>query len=100
MQLFRRLLGYEDSAPDTEASLAAPAHVWCVTVQGETLHAGCADGSVQSWTLRDQTRPLGVTRAHEGTVYALRAWPLVLVSAGADGCVRLCIGTPGGRRVL
>ena len=89
MQFLRRVIGLEDNAAEIEGKLEAPVHVWCVVVQGDTLHAGCADGTVYSWTLGGAiTRPLG-TRAHEGTVYALCAWPLALVSAGADGFVRL-----------
>ena len=91
MQFLRRVIGLEENAAEVEGKLEAPAHVWCVVVQGDMLHAGCADGTLYSWTLGGAiTRPLGTTtRAHEGTVYALCAWPLTLVSAGADGCVRL-----------
>ena len=91
MQFLRRVIGLEENAAEVEGKLEAPAHVWCVAVQGDTLHAGCADGTLYSWTLGGAiSRPLGMTtHAHEGTVYALCAWPLTLVSAGADGCVRL-----------
>ena len=91
MQFLRRAIGLEENAAEVEGKLEAPAHVWCVVVQGDKLHAGCADGTLHTWTLGGAiTRPLGTTtRAHEGTVYALCAWSLTLVSAGADGCVRL-----------
>lgn len=88
MQFLRRLLGSDDAAPDIEASLSTPTHVWCVALSDEVLHVGTADGAIHSWQMLSQTPyPLGTTRGHAGTVYALRSQPNLLISAGADGCI-------------
>ena len=91
MQFLRRLLGSDEAAPDIESSLATPSHVWCVALSGDAvLHVGCADGAIHSWRGTSQPPyPLGTTRGHTGTVYALRTQSSMLISAGADGCIRV-----------
>ena len=95
MQFLRRVIGLEDSAVAVEGKLMAPAHVWRVVVQGDTLHAACklcrwhpllleAGRCKHPLAGHDDAR----TRGHRLRTVRMAPHAGLRGSAGADGCVR------------
>lgn len=70
------------------AFTGAKANIGCVALSGDTVAAGCADGTVLTWDR--QAKPKGDLLAHPGGTAAAVFHPSqpVLFTAGADGTVK------------
>ena len=93
-QLFSTLknftIGTDSPPPEEKPAFDADSHVWCLAQSnGEHLFAGDGTGSLQAWKLgATKAKSANVTKAHDGTVYALCVHDGMLFSGGADGTVR------------